>query len=271
MNRYELKLAARRARLQERASSTRAEANTTYTRAKGMASQIPFGQPILVGHHSERRDRNFRGRIESTFRKSFELDAHADDLARRAESVGTAGVSSDDPDAIAKLREQLATAEANQEKMKKANRFVRANKRDALAEMGYTADEIEKLFTPDFAKRTGYPNYALTNNNANIRRIRERIATLEKIGAREAVQQQGNGYEYREEKDDNRIWFVFPAKPAAEVRDFMKRHAFKFSPSRCESGNSVYVRQMTPAALNVARWMRPELDKLCGQASGAAD
>ena len=27
------------------------------------AEGIPFGQPILVGHHSERRDRNYRARI----------------------------------------------------------------------------------------------------------------------------------------------------------------------------------------------------------------
>ena len=33
---------------------------TLYNEAKGMQDTIPFGQPILVGHHSEKRDRNFR-------------------------------------------------------------------------------------------------------------------------------------------------------------------------------------------------------------------
>lgn len=36
-----------------------------------MASIIPFGQPILVGHHSEQRDRNYRDRIHNTFGKAF--------------------------------------------------------------------------------------------------------------------------------------------------------------------------------------------------------
>lgn len=39
--------------------------------ARDMAVQTPFGQPILVGHHSENRDRNFRDRIHNTFGKAF--------------------------------------------------------------------------------------------------------------------------------------------------------------------------------------------------------
>lgn len=37
-----------------------------------MIQAIPFGQPILVVHNSEKRDRRHRGRIESHFRKSAE-------------------------------------------------------------------------------------------------------------------------------------------------------------------------------------------------------
>jgi hypothetical protein len=38
-----------------------------------MASIIPFGQPILGGHHSEKRDRNYRDKIHNTYGKAFEL------------------------------------------------------------------------------------------------------------------------------------------------------------------------------------------------------
>ena len=37
----------------------------TYDRAKSMASVIPFGQPILIGHHSENRDRRFRKTVKT--------------------------------------------------------------------------------------------------------------------------------------------------------------------------------------------------------------
>jgi hypothetical protein len=45
--------------------------SATVQQARTMGDAIPFGQPILVGHHSERRDRNYRNRIESTYRRGF--------------------------------------------------------------------------------------------------------------------------------------------------------------------------------------------------------
>lgn len=41
--------------------------------AKRIADGIPFGQPILVGHHSERRARKDAERIENGYRKSISL------------------------------------------------------------------------------------------------------------------------------------------------------------------------------------------------------
>ena len=53
MNSYEEKQEARRARYEEKASRLRDEAHRLHDQAHEMASAIPFGQPILVGHHSE--------------------------------------------------------------------------------------------------------------------------------------------------------------------------------------------------------------------------
>ena len=77
MNSYEEKQANRKARLQERAAKAQNESQSTYSRARSMAESIPFGQPILVGHHSEGRDRNFRARIHNTFGKAFALSDKA--------------------------------------------------------------------------------------------------------------------------------------------------------------------------------------------------
>ena len=47
---------------------------------------IPFGQPILIGHHSERSDRKFRARATGKISKAFELAHQADHLEQRAEA-----------------------------------------------------------------------------------------------------------------------------------------------------------------------------------------
>lgn len=78
MNSYEEKQEARRARYEEKASRLRDEAHRLHDQAHEMASAIPFGQPILVGHHSEGRDRRYRARIHDTFGKAFATMDKAD-------------------------------------------------------------------------------------------------------------------------------------------------------------------------------------------------
>ncbi len=56
-----------------------------YNEASKMASAIPFGQPILVGHHSEKRDRNYRDKIHNKFGKAFEEMDKAEFYRKQAE------------------------------------------------------------------------------------------------------------------------------------------------------------------------------------------
>ncbi len=49
------------------------EAQSEYEAGLNMAQAIPFGQPILAGHHSERQDRSYRGCNESYFCARAEL------------------------------------------------------------------------------------------------------------------------------------------------------------------------------------------------------
>ena len=90
MNSYEAKQEARRQRYLDRAEQAQQEFQTTHDRAHAMASVIPFGQPILVGHHSEKRDRNYRGRIHDTFGKAFAALDKAKHYEEKAASVGMA-------------------------------------------------------------------------------------------------------------------------------------------------------------------------------------
>ncbi|MGP4001737.1 DUF3560 domain-containing protein [Streptomyces sp. 8N706] len=56
-------------------------------KARSMAGRIPFGQPILVGHHSEQRDRNYRERIHRTQGKAIAEGDRAEHWSRRQEAA----------------------------------------------------------------------------------------------------------------------------------------------------------------------------------------
>lgn len=243
------KIQRRKERLQGRAANAQSEGQFAYKRARSMASVIPFGQPILVGHHSERRDRAYRGRIHDTFGKAFKLQEKAEYLQRKAETVGTGGISSDDPEAITKLKAELSGMEASQEMMKAANKIIRkhadhATRLSALQAVGFSPANAERCLTKDVMGSIGYPSYALSNNTANMRRVKQRIADLEARSKRATVVDKYSTFEYREDTEENRVMFIFDGKPSAQIRDILKAHAFKWSPSR---DGQPWVRQMTAA------------------------
>jgi hypothetical protein len=249
LNAYEARIEAKRERYEARADKAQDESRALYSRARGMADVIPFGQPILVGHHSEGRDRNYRNRIHNTFGKALDAQDKAAHYAQKAVTVGTGGISSDDPDAIKKLRAELASAENSQDRMKAANKAIRTNKTPemqaaALVGLGFTEAQAVETIKPDFARRVGFPAYTLSNNNANITRIKGRIAELEKRSQRADVEKTGEGFTYREDTAENRVMFIFDGKPDETTRAILKREAFKWSPSR-----GAWVRQLTNAGI----------------------
>ena len=126
MNQYEERRQARIDRMKDRAERAREESGQLFERAQKMASVILFGQPILVGHHSEQRDRNYRARIDRTYGKSFELKDTAEELERRAKAAEkNRMISSDDPEAITKLEKKIEILKSNQEKMKAVNKIIK--------------------------------------------------------------------------------------------------------------------------------------------------
>ena len=264
MNSYEERLEARRERLLEKAEKARAEASERWGRARKMGEAIPFGQPILVGHHSEKSDRAYRNRMSAQYDKAMELGKKAEYYEQKAEAVGRGGISSDDPDAIEKLTDKLEKLKKHQEIMKNANRAIRmkdAEKGDAkLRELGFSDDEIIKLREPDFCGRIGYPAYALQNNNANIRRIEGRIKDLQRRQEREETTEAVETDLYQYKIDDNRCQFIFDGKPEEEVRAILKSHSFKWSPSR-----GAWVRQASVNGVYAAEAVRKELDALAAR------
>lgn len=161
MNSYEEKQEARRARYEEKASRLRDEAHRLHDQAHEMASAIPFGQPILVGHHSEGRDRRYRDRIHNTFGKAFATMDKADYYKEKAAKVGSGGISSDDPDALDKLNDKLENLRRNHEFMKAANAAIRKGKTPEaklanLMALGVSEGTARDFLKPDCLGRVGF-------------------------------------------------------------------------------------------------------------------
>lgn len=226
---YDAKLDAKRERYEARAEKAVEESNTAYQNAKRIGDRIPFGQPVLIGHHSEKGHRADLKRIDNSMRKSVDATKKADYYSDKADSVGECGISSDDPYAVDKIKDRLQELIDLQEEMKAANKLIRSEDRQGLMDMGYDEALITKLFTPDFAQRIGYPNYLLQNNNQEIRRLKLRVEELEakQNEVFEAVDYENYRVEY--DPEDNRIRIIFDGKPADEIRSKLKELGFKWS------------------------------------------
>lgn len=267
MNDYELKQQRRRQRYEERADRARANAEAHYDEAGRLAKLRPVGQPILVGHHSERSARADQRRIERNMNKSCDELSKAEHYAAKAAGVGKGGISTDDPDALPKLRAKLEKLEGLQRKMKEANQIVRRRtltdeqKVAALEDLGVSNSNAWRVLEPDFMGRVGFPDYALKNNNANIRRIKERIQGLEaRTNEPGRPDIRGDGYVIREDTDDNRILFVFDAKPPKAVCEFMRAYGFRWSPTR-----AAWVRQLNNAGRHAAQVAASKIMALSSQ------
>ncbi|WP_434523842.1 DUF3560 domain-containing protein [Photorhabdus asymbiotica] len=259
LNPYEMKLQARRERYKELSDKAKSESRSYYNRAKDMASLIPFGQPILVGHYSEKRDRNYRNKIHNTFGKSFKLLDKANYYEDKASKIGGGGISSDDPNAIKKLKDKLDNCVKSQELMKKCNKIIRTNKSDEektneIIELGISEKNAIELVKGDFLGKKGFASYSLQNNNAEINRIKNRISGLESRKGREEVKEEYNNFTFIINNEENRIMFIFKGKPGDEVREILKKNAIKWSPTR-----KAWIRKITPNALHAARSVKEKI------------
>jgi hypothetical protein len=266
MNSYEQRQVDRRQRLEDAARKANAEAARRLDTAHEIGSHIPFGQPIMVGHHSEKRHRGDIERIDNNMRKGVEASKKADYYAEKAASVGKGGISSDDPEAIDKLREKLADLEQAQATMKAANKICKSKKLsdedkiDMLVDdLGVEEIQAGRLITgADTYGRPGFPSYSLSNNNANIRSTKQRIVELEQRDEVRVVmeekhdtpnpERQYGDITYRDNFEMNRVQLIFPGKPDDATRTILKANGFRWAHSE-----GAWQRQLTGNAQHAAR------------------
>lgn len=234
---YYEKQAEKLERYQNLAEKKEAEGNALIARAHQMADQIPFGQPILVGHYSEKGDRNYRARINSTWDRGFETLKTAEHYERKVQSIeSNRAISSDAPDAVDLLKAKLAKCVEFQEHAKTANKICRKKVTDEekiklLIKSGLKESTAKECLVPDFCGRVGVPAYALTNNNGNMKRIKERITELEKAQTDKSTEYEIGNITITDSVEDNRIMITFPGVPDESIRARLKSDGFRWSPS----------------------------------------
>ncbi len=245
---YDEKRHKRYLRLVAAAERATRESASSLQQAHNMASVIPFGQPILVGHYSESADRNYRARIEGKYRKGFDLHEKAARLRARAEAMEhNTTIFSDDPRAAEKIEERIAQLEERQALMVAANKLVKKNDRAGLAALGFSDARIDSLMTPDFVGRTGFPAFELANNRSNINRLKDRQKVIERHAQDETSEQQIGDVTLTDNVEENRLQIKFPSKPAEEIRKMLKAHGFHFTHEglwqRMRSADAMYWAQ----------------------------
>lgn len=146
----------------------------------------------------------------SARKKNMEEYNALKNILERIRSTGTGGVSADDPNAIEKLNARLAEFEAKREKM----------------------------------KNSVHTTLQLQNVNANIRRIKERIASLENRKHYEGWTFPGGEVVINEEI--NRVQIKLDTKP--ESTEVYKRNGFRWSPRE-----KAWQRQLTDNGIRAAK------------------
>jgi len=145
-------------------------------------------------------------------------------------------ISSDNPNAVELLKNKIAKLEKNQEMMKSANKIIRNSKLDQsekinqLIKIGFSEEQSKKLFVPDCYGGIGYESFDLTNNNANISRLKKRLVGLEKKANEETVEKESNGVKIVDNVEYNRLQIFFPGKPDEGIRTYLKSNGFHWSP-----------------------------------------
>jgi len=222
---YKEKQQAKLERYQELALKNAKASVSSWESSNKMLEVIPFGQPILVGHHSEKAHRNLIKRSWAKMDKSVELKNKAEYYENKVQNIlNPRAISSDDENAIDKLKEKLVGLECQREKYKQFNKEQKKKKLNIL------------------------PSYVLSNLSQNIASVKKRIEHLERLAKVQESEWTFGENRVKIDKEDNRVKVYFPGKPSDEIRTELKSNGFRWSPY-----NNAWQRQISDWAVHKAK------------------
>lgn len=161
-------------------------------------------------------------------------------------------IPGDDPLALEKLTARLEGMKERHETMKQRNAWWRKHKTMKGCH-GFTDEEAAKM--DEEIKNNipvwqlPYPHYCLSNGNAEMKRIEERIKTISAQREQGDAEQVYNGFTVEQSAADGRINITFDDKPEEAARNVLKSNGFHWSPRA-----RVWTRQLTPNALRAVKY-----------------
>ena len=186
-------------------------------------------------HGKRNPDGNYREKIWNKMGQSVKASEKADYYERKAEAAeNNNAIYLDDDNAVEKLERKLAELVKAQEDMKAANKVVKnkklteEEKKVRLMELGYSETSAVELLTPCYG-HIGFPSFSLSNNNANINRIKKRLELAKRMKGTPEKEYTINGARVVENYPENRLQVFFDDIPAKEIRDSIKQHGFRWS------------------------------------------
>ena len=164
---------------------------------------------------------------------------------------------------VERLQNKLDTLTELHEKMKAANKIVSSKKMveaeqiDELVALGFNEQQAIEILKPtERWQSVGFPTYQLQNNLAKIKDTQAAIERHKAMAEAEDKEIKFNGGRVVVCNSDERMRFYFDEIPSVEVRNLMKRNAFKWSPK-----NGAWQRQLTANCKFDTKRILAELNK----------
>lgn len=193
----------------------------------------------------KQKQNNLRDKYWAEYGSLFEENNYY--IRKISNILNNTTIYSNDDLVIEKLENKIADLEESQKLMKEINAYYRKNKTLDGCEL-LTEKEINEIKT-NMQYHSWYDvpfaPFTLTNNNADIKRNKQRLEEIKKLKERANQKEQDkyiklDNIEVVEDATDMRIRILFDNIPDYETRDLLKKHGFKWSPK-----NSAWQRQLT--------------------------
>lgn len=180
--------------------------------------------------------------------------------------LSNASVKSNDSNAIGKLQAKYDGLKAELERGKQMNAYFRKNK--TLVGFPGLSDEAAKKFdaanaSGDYFSHQPYAAYRLQNGNAELRRLQQRIDSLNAIKTAATSGEDtaskyptAKGVTVQENADEMRVQLRFEGKPDEETRGMLKSWGFRWSPSQ-----GAWQRQLTGNGKYAAKQVMQKLSE----------
>lgn len=217
---YAERRAEKAERYAERAEKARATADRLQKPINDMHGDIAFFTQPNINTSAGRAFTNQRNKMFASYEKGFGERAKAAYYDEKSENLSKepTAISSDDPEALRKLKDKLEKLTAEHKEHLAHNKALTKAIKNGTAETNKFG----------WATLNGKSYYFTTNEAAEIRRLKNRIEELENLEVPENYSFDGGTVVFN--TAENRVQILFDEIPDSETRENLKRNGFKWSP-----------------------------------------